>query len=208
MFESEKLINRIMFNGASVPLAINTASNDLIAYYTKTLEVFDDSSGVYTSSISQSQFYNQRHLKYVNLPVASGAIGWSAFYNCYSLSRFIMPNCTNIYDSAFYNCSSLESVDFPKCTSLSSYAFYSCSKLSYVNMPLLSTLKSPGTFNGCSALETINAPLLSVLGDNTFQGFIYLIDDSEIGPVPMPGPDPHPDINPKNSKFPWVLYHK
>ena len=46
------------------------------------------------------------------------------------------------------------------------------------------------------------------LGDNTFQGFIYLIDDSEIGPVPMPGPDPHPDINPKNSKFPWVLYHK
>ena len=189
MFESEKLINRIMFNGASVPLAINTASNDLIAYYTKTLEVFDDSSGVYTSSISYNQFYNQSHLKYVNLPAASGAIGNSAFYSCYSLSRFIMPNCTNIYTSAFQNCSSLESVDFPKCTSLASYAFYNCSKLSYVNMPLLSTLNSAeGTFQGCSALETINAPLVSVLGDNTFEDCIALkncnIDWSNITSIP------------------------
>ena len=46
------------------------------------------------------------------------------------------------------------------------------------------------------------------LGDNTFQGFIYLIDDSEIGPVPMPGPDPHPEINPKRSKFNWLLFKK
>ena len=84
MFESEKLINRIMVNGMSVPLAINTASNDLIAYYTKTLEVFDDSSGVYTSGISSNQFYGQSHLKYVNLPAASGVIGGSAFMNCYS----------------------------------------------------------------------------------------------------------------------------
>ena len=45
------------------------------------------------------------------------------------------------------------------------------------------------------------------LGDNTFQGFIYLIDD-EIGPVPTPGPDPHPEINPKRSKFNWLLFKK
>lgn len=189
MFESEKLINRIMVNGASVPLAINTASNDLIAYYTKTLEVLDDSSGVYTSGIEWGQFQNQSHLKYVNLPVASGEIGGVAFNGCYSLSRFIMPNCTSIYNGTFQNCSSLESIDFPKCTLLSSSAFYNCSKLSYVNMPLLSISKSvDAAFQGCSALETINAPLLSVLGSYTFSGCSALkncnIDWSNITSIP------------------------
>jgi hypothetical protein len=63
-----------------------------------------------------------------SVPTSVQTIGYSAFFDCTSLSSVSIPNTVNTIDySAFYNCSGLTSITIPSSlTSIGDWAFYNC----------------------------------------------------------------------------------
>ena len=70
----------------------------------------------------------------VSIPNSVTTIGYSAFYNCTSLTSITIPDSvTEIGNSAFYNCTSLESITIPdSVTSIGESAFGGCTSLESV----------------------------------------------------------------------------
>ncbi len=83
----------------------------------------------------------------------------SAFYNCNSMQKVVLPSSlTSIGSSAFYGCSSLQSVTIPdSVTSIGGYAFRHCSGLQSVTFGDNSKLTSIGyeAFRDCSELNSV-----------------------------------------------------
>jgi hypothetical protein len=51
------------------------------------------------------------------------------FFNCKSLKKIILPNCTEVGDKAFSGCQSLEKIILPNCTEVGDKAFDGCYNL-------------------------------------------------------------------------------
>ncbi len=81
----------------------------------------------------------------------------SAFSNCSSLSKIVIPNSvTSICDSAFSNCSSLSEIFIPNSvTSIGDSAFSNCSSLSYIVIPNSVTSIGDSAFKFCSSLSKV-----------------------------------------------------
>lgn len=156
MFESEKLINRIMFNGASVPIATASGENNLFAYLNKTIESIDDVNGVLTTSFTAS---NQPLLKSVNLPALSGTTAYNMFANCPNLTTVSMPQITSLSEYTFKSCTSLSSITLPAVSYCTNGTFENCRNLKEVYLPELKTFRwTP--FSSCYNLQRVYAPKL------------------------------------------------
>ena len=156
MLESDKLINRIMFNGVSVPIATTSGENDFIAYLNKTLESIDDVNGVITTSFVAS---GQPFLKSVNLPALSGTTVYNMFANCLNLTTVSMPQVTSLKGNTFQSCTSLSSITLPAVSYCDQGAFSNCTNLKEVYLPEVKTFSGP-LFSSCSNLQRIYAPKL------------------------------------------------
>lgn len=123
-------------------------------------------------------------------------IGSSAFENCSTLSRALLPQVAVAGDLSFYLCVSLISVDLSllviapnglfaacsaienvsllSCTKLTSNVFYDCSSLKSANLPICIEFGGTAPFFGgynfyqCTQLTSVTAPLVTVIGDYTF----------------------------------------
>lgn len=89
------------------------------------------------------------------------------FFQCYSLSKVNLPNCTQIDTNAFNQCSNLEEISLPNCSSIATSAFQTCSKLSSVYLPNCTYLGSY-VFYGCSSMYSAYLPNLNQFENTTF----------------------------------------
>ena len=105
-------------------------------------------------------------LKSVSFPNAK-KIGYSAFYNCSSLTTVDFPLVTNISYNAFENCSSLTTVDFPLVTEIDYRTFYNCSSLTTVDFPLVTEIGKEA-FKNCSSLTSVNFPIANKIKESAF----------------------------------------
>ena len=83
------------------------------------------------------------------------SIGFSALYNCTSLTSVTIPDSvTSIGSEAFYGCKLLTSVTIPdSVTSIGNYAFYNCTSLTSVTIPDSVTSIGDYAFSGCASLN-------------------------------------------------------
>jgi hypothetical protein len=93
---------------------------------------------------------------YQGKPVTS--IGYSAFYNCTSLTNVTIPNSvTSIGDQAFFYCTNLTNVTIPNSvTSIGIQAFYSCTSLTNVMIGNGVTNIGSQAFYECTSLTNIS----------------------------------------------------
>ena len=115
------------------------------------------------------------------------SIGYSAFYNCSSLTSVTIPNSvTSIGDGAFCNCSSFTSITIPEgVTSIGDRTFERCSSLTSVTIGNSVTSIGDGAFDGCSALREITLPAsLKNIGSNAFAGTPRLYEITCLAPEP------------------------
>jgi len=101
-------------------------------------------------------------------------IGFSAFYDCSSLSSVsIPPSVTMIDGSAFSGCISLESVMFSSDSSLNylgSMAFRDCHSLTSITIPQGVSEIKQRAFSGCTSLKSIDIPAnVTEIGWGAFQ---------------------------------------
>eukprot|EP00985_Skeletonema_marinoi_P029223 scaffold27218_cov227-Skeletonema_marinoi.AAC.3 len=121
-------------------------------------------------------------------------VGRSAFYNCPSLRRVIMPGVEVVEDCAFaecealtivecgkleiigesalYGCKSLRIIKLPSAKIFKRYAFYNCPALTYVKFGKELEIIGYRAFDGCTSLERITIPLKDgmITADDIFQG--------------------------------------
>lgn len=85
------------------------------------------------------------------------AIGFSAFYDCDSLTSVTIPNSvTSIESDAFRGCRSLTSVNIPNSvTSIGDCAFYDCSGLKSVELPNSLVDIGRSAFCGCPNISEV-----------------------------------------------------
>ena len=112
------------------------------------------------TSIGYSAFWDCSSLTAITIPEGVIEIGMSAFASCSSLSSFTIPeSVTEIGVGAFCNCRSLTSIVIPgNVSGLYDHEFSGCTSLSSVTLP--EGLRSIGyyTFAGCSSLTSIAIP--------------------------------------------------
>ena len=114
--------------------------------------------------------FNYCHnLKEINFPKLS-IVGYDAFWQNYSLSRAIIPECTRISQHAFNECTVLASLSLPKLVNMSSLALSGCKKLSAIYL-LGSSL---ATLNNVDAFQHTPITVLDYLG---YYGSIYVPGD-------------------------------
>ena len=136
-----------------------------------------DLSNNVARSVKPHAFYNDPHLKSVDLPNAQ-TVGRYAFYECeqlenvnipnaitieesafscdYNLKHINMPNVKFLYIGAFEECYELELTELPsELTEISSYAFYKCYKLVNLRIPSKVTGIFNVAFMYCTGLTTV-----------------------------------------------------
>ena len=113
-----------------------------------------------------TQVFMSCGVRNVNLPQCE-SIGFSNFYNAYSLETISCPNCSTIGASAFYGCIKLSQVYFPSCNSIATYAFWNCKSLTSIDFPSCLYI-GPTAFSSCSALTTANFSVCSLIGSSAF----------------------------------------
>ena len=98
--------------------------------------------------------------KSYNIPDSVTSIGYSAFYDCSSLTSITIPNSvTKISWSDFEGCTSLTSVTIPNSvTSIDSGAFCDCTSLTSITIPNGVTEIGDCAFSGCTSLKSITIP--------------------------------------------------
>ena len=138
----------------------------------------------------------------VNVPNTVTAIGDSAFYMCYYISKVTLPDSVKtIGSNAFAECSNLTSVTIGKgLTVIGSQAFQDCHALKDINIPDSVEVIGGGSFENCYSLTSIklsdgvkkigarafymcigfasmNIPKnVSAIGDSAFAGCVNLKD--------------------------------
>lgn len=122
------------------------------------------------TSIGEGAFYQTR-VRTVNFREGSNltTIGYQAFYQCTSLTEFIMPNTVTKLSTSngnsdrscdtFYECTSLINVHFSDAlNTLEQYVCYGCTKLNKVHLPQnLSSIRDYAFYN-TSSLRSIELP--------------------------------------------------
>lgn len=130
------------------------------------------------TSIGEGAFYQTR-VRTVNFKEDSKltTIGYQAFYECKSLSEFIMPNTVtklgtynNYADrecSTFYGCSALQKIHFSDAlTALEQYVCYNCTGLKEVHLPQNILYVRDAAFYNTRNLRSINIPQTLTRIDN------------------------------------------
>ena len=115
------------------------------------------------------------------------AIGFSAFYDCDSLTSVTIPNSvTSIESDAFRGCRSLTSVNIPNSvTSIGNYAFDSCSGLTSIVIPNSVTSIGDCAFYDCSGLKSVELPNSLVdIGRSAFCGCPNISEVMLLNPNP------------------------
>ena len=94
------------------------------------------------------------------IPYGIRAIGSTAFYECETLKKVIMPDTVDRIDnSAFQMCTNLETVVFSKnLTNMGADVFARCKNLKNVELPNSLSAIGSNDFYGCISLRTITIP--------------------------------------------------
>lgn len=130
------------------------------------------------TSIGEGAFYQTR-VRTVNFREGSNltTIGYKAFYQCTSLTEFIMPNTVtklgtyNNYSdrecNTFYGCSALQKIHFSDAlTTLEQYVCYNCTGLKEVHLPQNIIYIRDQAFNNTYNLRSIDIPQTLTRIDN------------------------------------------
>lgn len=130
------------------------------------------------TSIGEGAFYQTR-VRTVNFGEGSNltTIGYQAFYQCTSLTEFIMPNTVtklgtyNNYSdrecNTFYGCSALQKIHFSDAlTTLEQYVCYNCTGLKEVHLPQNIIYIRDKAFNNTYNLRSIDMPQTLTRIDN------------------------------------------
>ncbi len=139
----------------------------------KTAEVTSSGGTKYSGSITIPAT-----VTYGDVTYSVTSIGYSAFYNCSSLTAITLPEgVTSIGHYAFYNCSSLTAITLPEgVTSIGSCAFSACSSLTAITIPEGVTSIGDSAFRDCSSLTAITLPKsVTSIGDYAFRNCRSLI---------------------------------
>ena len=112
-------------------------------------------------------------IKTVTLPASVVSIGDKAFYDCYSITSFTIPEgsqLASIGNNAFDSCSGITSLKLPSTLrTIGSEAFLNCSKLSDCILPEGLTSLGDGAFTRATKLTSVTIPsTLTTLGDRPF----------------------------------------
>lgn len=94
------------------------------------------------------------------IPYGIREIHSTAFYECETLKRVIMPDTVDIIDNfAFQKCTNLETVVFSKnLTNMEAYVFAGCKNLKHVELPDSLSAIGNFAFDKCVSLRTITIP--------------------------------------------------
>ena len=94
------------------------------------------------------------------IPYGIRAIHSTAFYECETLKRVIMPDTVDRIDnSAFQMCTNLETVVFSKnLTNMGASVFAGCKNLKHVELPDSLSAIGSNDFYGCVSMRTITIP--------------------------------------------------
>ena len=125
------------------------------------------------TSIGYSAFYDCSSLTLLTIPNSVTSIGGSAFSGCTGLTSLTIPNSvTSIGDFAFYGCSGLTSLTIlNSVTNIGIYTFYGCSGLTSLTIPNSVTSIGNSAFRGCSGLTSLTIPnSVTSIGDFAFYG--------------------------------------
>ena len=92
------------------------------------------------------------------IPYGVTSIGFSAFYDCTSLTKVDIPeSVTSIEGRAFFVCISLTTVDIPNSvTSIGEWDFFRCTSLTKVHIPESMTSIVKNAFASCKSLTTVH----------------------------------------------------
>ena len=133
--------------------------------------VLYDGKNYPVTSIADSAFLWNLHLKEITIPNSVTTIGDGAFDGCSNLTEVTIPNSvTTIGDRAFDGCSDLTEVTIPNSvTTIGDWAFYNCYGLTTVTIGNSVTTIGDGAFYSCSNLTEITIPnSVTNIGDGAF----------------------------------------
>ena len=137
-----------------------------------TVEVSDAVSSITNATIPETVTYN-------GIPYSVTSIGYSAFYNCSSLTSITIPNSvTSIGRYAFSGCSSLITITLGNSvTNIEKNTFLDCSSLSSVTIPNSVTNIGQRAFENCTSLNEITLPAsVKSIDEEAFAGCTKLYD--------------------------------
>lgn len=137
--------------------------------------IYSDGIGIITfdnalSSIGTTAFYNCSTLQRIVIPCEVTSIGNGAFNKCTSLESVVIPNSiTTIGDGAFEHCESLPRIYIPDSVTSLGDAFYYCRALQSITLSKNISSISALTFYYCDNLLEISIPNgVTSIGEQAF----------------------------------------
>ena len=130
--------------------------------------VINEGSEWAVESVGDSAFSNCGSLEKVILPEAV-SVWTGAFLGCGSLREASLPKATSVGDSAFQGCGSLEELSLPEAVSIGIAAFDGCDNLREASLPKATSVES-NAFSGCENLKEVSLPSAESVGDSAFNG--------------------------------------
>ena len=107
---------------------------------------------------------------YVYLPNVT-TVGFSAFYNCSSITRAYLPKATLLATQAFYNCTSLVAVSLQKVQTIEAECFKGKHKLTSLTLNSIITIGADALGNGIKLSTVTLGPNITSLTNSLFSEY-------------------------------------
>ena len=146
-------------------------SADIIYYTSTDGEIITPNNEAFGENVTIVSNTYKKGIGIMKFDAPITSIGESAFFDCGTLKRVIIPNSvTSIGSLAFLDCTSLTGITIPNSvTSIGNEAFRSCNSLTSVTIPDSVTKIKEGTFAWCDCLTSITIPnSVTSIGDGAF----------------------------------------